>query len=218
MPRPRSGIEPRIVHAARARFLAEGVDGASLRTIARDAKTSIGMVSYYFPSKDDLFLAVVEDVYANLLRDLERVLGLSAPLRDRVRRLSVRLGAMTDHELAVVRLVLREALSSSTRFRRILARFQRGHIPVVFDALARAVAEGEVTTEVPLPVLAVSVLALLGIPQVIRRVTAGEGAFPVFPSAEATARHVASVLFEGIGPPLVARRRRSRARKSIRAR
>ena len=62
MARPRSDIEPRIVHAARRRFLKEGVDGASLRTIARDAKTSIGMVYYYFPTKDDLFFAVVEEV------------------------------------------------------------------------------------------------------------------------------------------------------------
>ena len=44
MARPRSDIEPRIVHAARRRFLKEGVDGASLRTIAKDAGTSIGMV------------------------------------------------------------------------------------------------------------------------------------------------------------------------------
>jgi hypothetical protein len=35
---PRTDIQPRIVRAARARFLAEGVDGASLRTIAADEK------------------------------------------------------------------------------------------------------------------------------------------------------------------------------------
>ena len=35
MARPRTDIQPRIVRAARARFLAEGVDGASLRAIAR---------------------------------------------------------------------------------------------------------------------------------------------------------------------------------------
>src|SRR6185295_5828153 len=71
MARPPTDIRQRILGAARARFLAEGVDGASLREIARDAKTTIGMVSYYFPAKDDLFLAVVEEVYAVLLGDLE---------------------------------------------------------------------------------------------------------------------------------------------------
>ena len=35
MARPRSDIAPRILHAARERFLAEGVDGASLRAHRR---------------------------------------------------------------------------------------------------------------------------------------------------------------------------------------
>jgi AcrR family transcriptional regulator len=38
--------------------LGDGVDGASLREIAREAGTNIGMVVYYFATKDDLFLAV----------------------------------------------------------------------------------------------------------------------------------------------------------------
>src|SRR5262249_27779376 len=67
MPRPRTDIRVRILHAARARFAAKGVDGSSLRSIAADARTSIGMIYYYFPSKDALFLAVVEEVYGNLL-------------------------------------------------------------------------------------------------------------------------------------------------------
>ena len=40
MARPRSDIQPRIVEAARYRFLRAGVDGASLREIAKDAKIS----------------------------------------------------------------------------------------------------------------------------------------------------------------------------------
>ena len=39
MARPRTDIRARIVRAARARFLAAGVDGASLREIAQLAKT-----------------------------------------------------------------------------------------------------------------------------------------------------------------------------------
>ena len=74
MPRPRSDLAPRILAAARTRILHEGVDGASLRQIAADAGTTIGMIYYYFPTKDDVFLAVVEDVYEKLLVDVERAL------------------------------------------------------------------------------------------------------------------------------------------------
>ena len=96
MARLGSGIGTRIVHAARRRFLLEGVDGASLRAIARDAKTSIGMIYYYYPAKDDLFLAVVEEIYLALLKDLESRLDRSRPVAERIRLLYERLGALSD--------------------------------------------------------------------------------------------------------------------------
>lgn len=55
MARPRGDIEPRVLEAARKRFLEQGVDGASLRKIAEDAGTNIGMIYYYFPTKEALF-------------------------------------------------------------------------------------------------------------------------------------------------------------------
>src|SRR4051812_29128316 len=115
MPRPRSDIEPRIVAAARERFLKEGVDGASLRAIASEAGTSIGMVYYYYPTKDDLFLAVIEQVYERVLADLERALAPQLPVPERLERLFQRLAQASDDEVKVVRLVLREALASSDR-------------------------------------------------------------------------------------------------------
>jgi AcrR family transcriptional regulator len=92
MPRPKSDIDVRILHAARERFLNEGVDGASLRAIAKDARTSIGMVYYYFPSKDDLFLAVVEEVYERVVSELSAALGSDVPVVERIRRRRAHLG------------------------------------------------------------------------------------------------------------------------------
>ena len=59
MARPRSDIEPRIVHAARERFLHEGVDGASLRTIASNARRSVFLpISGVFVALGLLFFAL----------------------------------------------------------------------------------------------------------------------------------------------------------------
>jgi hypothetical protein len=86
MPRPRSDISERVLHAAARRFLEDGVDGAAMRAIARDAGTSVGMVTYYFPTKDALFAAVVEHAYKGLLDDLGAALAPDAfPSRPRWR-------------------------------------------------------------------------------------------------------------------------------------
>ena len=74
------------MHAARARFLARGRRrrvAAQHRAATRG--TSIGMVYYYFPTKDDLFLAVVEEVYAKLLSDLSRDLAADVAPEQRLR-------------------------------------------------------------------------------------------------------------------------------------
>src|SRR5688572_12194832 len=99
MARPRGDIDSRILRAARQRFLLEGVDGASLRAVARDASTSIGMIYYYFPTKEALFLGVVEAVYQRVLRDIEIALGPDLPVEGRILRLYERIGRLDSEEI-----------------------------------------------------------------------------------------------------------------------
>jgi AcrR family transcriptional regulator len=214
MARPRTDIQPRIVHAARARFLAEGVDGASLRTIAADAGTNIGMVFYYFPVKDDLFLAVVEEVYGRLLEDLARELAGKAPLRARLERVFVRLGTASDEELAVIRLVVREVLLSSERFARVFARMQRGHLALFASALAEGVREGLLDGNIPPPLLLIATFALGGLPQLIRRAAGDRPPFAALPEPEKLASASMELLLGAIGArePSLSRPPRRRAR------
>jgi AcrR family transcriptional regulator len=199
MARPRTDIQSRVVRAARARFLAEGVDGASLRTIASDAETNIGMVFYYFPTKDDLFFAVVEEVYAKLLADLGRALSGDAPVRVRLQRAFVRLGKMADDELQVVRLVAREALLSSVRFKRILARVQRGHVGMILETLAHGVDSGEIDPSIPLSLLLVCTVGIGALPQFVRRAAGSQPPFSMLPPPQGLAEASAELLFRAIG-------------------
>lgn len=199
MARTRSDIGPRIVEAARARFLREGVDGASLRAIAADAGTSIGMVYYYFKTKDELFLAVVEDVYAGLVGDIARACAPDVPPRARVQRLYRRIGALSEREGQTVRLMLREVLVSSKRLRRVLGRFQRGHFPLVLATLADGLADGSIRADVPPLLLLLATFAVGAAPQFVMQ-QAG-GALPLAgprPGA-ALADVLVDVLWHGIG-------------------
>ena len=205
MARPRTDIAPRIVRAARKRFLEQGVDGASLRTIARDAKTNIGMVYYYFPTKDDLFLAIVEEKYAALLHELEQLLapppvGHEGTTRDRLRKVFARIGALSPEELDVVRLVVREALVSSTRLERLLQRFARGHLPLLLGAIVDGVQRGELVDDVPVPLLTIAIMGAGVLPQIMRR-AAGDRVPIVagLPSGEALAELMLDVIYDGVG-------------------
>jgi AcrR family transcriptional regulator len=198
MPRPRTDIRPRILEAARERFAIAGVDGSSLRSIAADAGTSIGMIYYYFPTKEDLFLAVVEDVYVQLLADLEAALGADSDFAQSVLALYRRIGAVSALELQVIRLVAREALTSGERLKSLIRRFSRGHIPLIFKAISRGLAHGELRTDVHLLVLMAATITLGTLPQLAIR-TVGKQLPIKPPSAEELTRQLARALLEGIG-------------------
>jgi AcrR family transcriptional regulator len=201
MARPRSDIKTRIVEAARSRFLEAGVDGASLREIARDARTNIGMIVYYFPSKDDLFLAVVEETYAPFLADLASALAGDDAVSERLQRAFVRVGRCSVRELEVVRLVVREALLSSTRFRRIASRFMRGHVPLLLKTVSDGVARGELDATVPPPLLLIAPLGLGVLPQLLRRASAEIPPLAMLPQPEALAALSKDLLVRAIGAP-----------------
>jgi AcrR family transcriptional regulator len=224
MARPRTDIEPRILHAARARFLQDGVDGASLRTIARDAKTSVGMIFYYFPTKDDLFMAVIEEVYADLIADLEKLLAGDDPARDRIQRAAERLGAASETEIEVMRIVVREALVSSERIAKVMARFRRGHVGMLMATVMDGMQKGEIDASIPLPVAAICAGAIAIVPQIAHRVLEDKLPVGALPGGPALAALLVEILFRGIRPessPAAPHRETptgSRARRSPRPR
>jgi AcrR family transcriptional regulator len=189
------------VAAARARFLADGVDGASLRAIARAAGTSLGTVFYYFPTKDDLFLAVVEDVYAELLRDLAELLAPGASPDARLQRLFQRMASLSDREVDTLRLVLRELLVSSERLEKLLVRVSTGHLPMMLEFVLEARAQGHLrATQHPVAQAASTVL-LAVLPQLaLRRVRASLPELPV-PEPEHLASMLLEVLLHGVAAP-----------------
>jgi AcrR family transcriptional regulator len=200
MARPRSDIAPRILRAARHRFLARGVDGASLRGIAADARTSIGMVYYYFPTKDDLFLAVVESVYVGFLQDLERTLDAQRPVVERIEGLYRRIGAASPLEREVLRLVLREALTSPARLTRLIRRFRKGHVPLLLSLVRDGFAAGTFSPDVPPPLVLMAMMALGGPGQAMLQVMARRVRLPGIPPAEALAPALVRILLGGVAP------------------
>lgn len=185
MARPRTGLKERLIRAARGRFLAQGVDGASLREIAKEAGTTIGTVYYYFPAKDDLFVAVVDQVYAHLLEDALAAIaprGEGEPFEPRLQRLYARLWRLTGEEFAVVGLLLHEALTSSVRVQRV-AKLLAGHLPHLVRFLADGLAAGVLRDDLPPLAQLVTLMGMGMLPVLVSRITAkggllGEGDLP----------------------------------------
>jgi len=68
MPQRIIGVSRRLIEVAKKEFLDKGFEGASIRTIAREAKTSPRAVYTRFRNKEELFAAVVEPVYSDFMK------------------------------------------------------------------------------------------------------------------------------------------------------
>ncbi len=84
---------------------------------------------------------------------------------------------MSDDEIKVIRLIVREALVSSARLGRLMDRFSRGHIALTFGALAEGIRAGTITDRHHPAVLMVATFALGVSAQIVSR-TAGKR-FPI---------------------------------------
>ncbi len=164
MARPRSDIRERLVEAARSRFRVRGVDGASLRDIARDAGTSVGIVAYWFPKKSDLFDEVVESAYGPIVADVARLLDEHVSTRERLHAVVLRIAKASTEEIDGLRLIAREAIGSASRRRRIVRRFMKGHVRYRLSAMHDGVKRGELDASIPLPVILAAFIALAAIP------------------------------------------------------
>ena len=134
----------RIVQAALAEFSARGFKGASMDAIAARTQTTRAMINYYFGAKEQLYLAVLEHVYAEI-RHAESELDLEhLPPVDAMRRIvDFTFRYYIDHE-SFVRLVLAENQAKGRHLKKSKAMrtLNRPIVSMLAGVIERGQAEG----------------------------------------------------------------------------
>ncbi len=128
-----AGTRRRILDQARVVFVERGFEAATIREICRRAEANVAAVNYYFSSKEELYLAVIEDLMDGSLERFPPLLGLGpdAPAGERLRAF------VTSFLLRIVRgsdgpdqerqgqLIARELTTPSPKLERLVERYAR---------------------------------------------------------------------------------------------
>jgi AcrR family transcriptional regulator len=136
-------LRGRLLAAARALFAAKGFEKTSTREIARLVGANIGLISYYFGSKEELYLAVLQQsaeqlqagaVFAVSLEGMDR-----AAFRELMRGIiALHLGSlMAEPELMLI--VQRELLDGATRSQALI----NGQMQQMLEQLVLVLQEGK---------------------------------------------------------------------------
>jgi AcrR family transcriptional regulator len=130
----------RIVRAAIDEFAARGFKGASMDAIAARTDTTRALINYYFGSKEKLYIAVLEQVYAGI-REAEGKLDLDhlAPLEAVRRIVEFTYTYYLEHE-GFVRLVVAENQAHGRHLKKSAA--MRSLNRPIIDRLAGVIARG----------------------------------------------------------------------------
>src|ERR1700683_5381190 len=74
---PQGDTRARIIAAAREAFSTMGFEGASLRSVAKDAGVPHQLATYYFKTKEELWMAVLDELAIGFFNRLgDRIRGL----------------------------------------------------------------------------------------------------------------------------------------------
>ena len=130
-----------ILQAAIDEFAARGFKGASMDAIAARTDTTRALINYYFGSKEKLYIAVLEQVYAGI-REAEGQLDLDhlAPLEAVRRIVEFTYTYYLEHE-GFVRLVVAENQARGRHLRKSAA--MRSLNRPIIERLARVIARGQ---------------------------------------------------------------------------
>ncbi len=153
------GLARRIRDAAARLFARYGFHGAGMRLIAEEAGVSIGALYHYFPSKEDVFMAVLRQEYDQRLAEAQALWqeGTSAP--EVVRRVvELHFASLAAGEEGG-RLVGRAWQGEVPTLRPQILALREEYAQYIAGLLAEAMARGEIRRTHPL----LTAYALLGL-------------------------------------------------------
>ena len=134
----------RLLDAALEVFTQYGYNDTAIDAIARASETSKGGLYFHFPSKQALFLALLDEASEALLHRVESAMAIeSDPLKRGDAALREVLHAFGSHRL-LARLLLVEALGAGKEFTTKLNDLHAAFAALIADCLDDAVAAGQI--------------------------------------------------------------------------
>ncbi len=127
----------RVLDTARDVLATEGLDRFALRDIAKRADMRLGNLQYYFPTRDDLLEAVIQNEFEHNLRSMRGLEQQASGLKDYMERLSQLLIAEYTSLGGNIWPVLNLLHLHNRRFRRLSADIYQQHFDIIVAAMQK---------------------------------------------------------------------------------
>jgi TetR/AcrR family transcriptional regulator len=139
-------VRGRVVKAALECFGAFGFEGTSTRAVAHRAQVSHTLLLYHFRSKDQLWIATMEDALNKYMEEMSENFSTSAQrsAKDGLRVFIEQFVRMSARQPQIHRILTMESNQGTKRLRWVIDHYLRKHYAWVRDLIRRGQTEGSV--------------------------------------------------------------------------
>jgi AcrR family transcriptional regulator len=181
----------RLIEAAATIFARDGLEGARIDSISIAAGYAKGTVYNYFPSKEALFGAVIEEAARTAANRYEAT-GPAATGRDRLLALARADVSVVRDQPALIKVLVREAMAFRAATYGLIVKHLAPYVAAAEAVIAAAQTTGEVRTDRSSSELALQFVGLLSLHYVQHW-----GSDGVWPSMDAIPELVVSAFWDG---------------------
>ncbi len=142
-----------LLDAAQKVFAREGVQGASIRAIAREAGCDPSLLYYHFDSKEEMFAALLERKFNVLTPALEEVANRPLPLRETLWAVLGVFGTHVKTDAGFRALVRGQVINGAEPIKDTLAPYLIRLQRLLGDLFRRGIESGELRGDLAVPVI-----------------------------------------------------------------
>jgi len=169
----KQSLEEKIVRSSARLFARKGFHTCTMRDIAATARVSTGAIYHYFPSKEDIYLAIVRREYARRKEMIESKRLENPSTEELVRSAVILLFDMAEEYGRAEQVVLHLRVPETPRLRREVRQLREELLQYVADLIEAGVRSGMIRSCDP----TVAATALIGMGEAVTgRALTGPGA------------------------------------------
>lgn len=132
-----------ILLAATKMFARQGYDGTSIRDIVEEAGVTKPVLYYYFKSKDDLYIYLINDAYKFFFKEIRAVLNTKKAFTPKLKELVHLYVSCQEEYDETVRIIYNAAFGTSRNHPKVnLQKLEEEHIGIIADFMQEGIQEG----------------------------------------------------------------------------
>lgn len=142
MGRSPAGSDVKMIKAGAALAKAKGLNGFTVRQVCAKSKVNLGMFHYYFSTKENFDMAVLETIYSKMIENIKINVSPSVSPKENVRAILINIQEFIKENRVLLSSLGGDVLSGNKKTFKFIADNFTKHAEILLDELRRAQKSG----------------------------------------------------------------------------